>query len=436
MDGKLSTLWPAGLAWLRRAGWFLSGMAVVGACLAYRAVAPADRALAKPPASKAQPSGKVQQATATEKAATPAPLSSPNAATAPKKNPVAALVNEEPITRDELARDCLTHYGDEVLESMVNRALILASCRKRNITVTDQEVADEIEHMAKRFSIGKEQWLKMLEKERGIKPARYAQDIVWPMIALRRLAKDKLKVTKKELEEAYESEFGPSVKVRLIALDNAQQAKKVHAEAVAKPDEFASLAKKYSKDVNGASSYGMIQPIRRHLGDPKLEEAAFALKKGEISPIVKVAEMYVFVKCDEQLPPPKGVDRAKVEPMLIEALKDRKLRAAAGDVFKELQKNSSVDLVYGNGEKTRQLPGVAAVIDEQKITMRELAEECMDRHGTEVLEGAIHRRLLEQALRKKNLKIGDADVDAEIAPGRDLDGKDEKERRAGHRGLA
>jgi parvulin-like peptidyl-prolyl isomerase len=395
------------VAILRRAGWFFSGMAVLGACLLFRAYAPAGSASAKPPASK------VQKASATEKVA--APTAAPPAAAAPKKNPMAALVNNEPITREDLASECLLHYGGEVLESMVNRELISSSCRQRNITITDKQVDEEIDRMAKRFSMTKDQWFKILEKERSIKPARYAQDIVWPMLALRQLAKERLTVSRKELDEAYESEFGPAVKVRLIAIDSAEQARTVHAEAKAKPEEFAALAKKHSKDVNSASAYGLIQPIRRHAGDPNLEKAAFALKKGEVSPIVKVGEMYVFVKCEEQLPPPKGVDRTKVEPMLIDGLKDRKLRAAANDVFKQLQQTASIDVVYGDPARTKQRPGVAATINERTITVRELAEECIDRHGTDVLEGCINRKLLDQSLRKNNLKVADGDVSAEIA---------------------
>ncbi len=409
MDGNLSTTGAArwiGMA--RRAGWFVSGMAVVGVCLLFRAYAPAERAAAaKPPASK------VQKASAT---APPTPAAgAQTAATAPKKNPVAALVNNEPITREELGRECLTHYGKEVLDTIVNRQVIAASCQQRGITITDKQVQDEIDRLAKRMQIPKDQWLAMIEKERGIKPARYAQDIIWPMLALRQLAKERLTVTQKELDDAYESEFGPAVKVRLIQCNTIEDAKRVHAQAAAKPEEFPALAKKYSKDVNSASSYGLIQPIRRHAGDPKLEQAAFALKKGEISPVIKVADVYVFVKCEEQLPPPKGIDRAKWEPKLVEALKDRKLRLAAADVFKELQKSSPIEVVYGDEAKSRQMPGVAAKVNDRTITMRELAEECIERHGTDVLEGCINRRLLDQQLRKNNLKVSDADVNAEIA---------------------
>jgi parvulin-like peptidyl-prolyl isomerase len=406
MDGDMSR--GARARWIalgQRAGWFISGMAVLGVCLLFRWYMPAGSAEAKPPAP-------VKKASATERSKTP-PDAAASAATV-KKNPVAAIVNNEPITREDLARECLLHYGAQVLESMVNRALIMTSCEQRNVVISDRQVDEEIDRMARKFSLPKDQWLKMLEKERGIKPDRYAKEIIWPTLALRELAKHQLNVTKQEIEEAYNSEFGPAVKVRLIALNSAEKARQVHAEAVAKPEEFPSLAKKHSQDTNSASAYGLIQPIRHRMGDPKLEQAAFALKKGEISKIVKVGELYVFVKCEEHLPPAKGVDRAKVEPLLADALKDRKLRAAAGDVFKELQATAKVENVYNDPVLSKQMPGVAALINGQKITIRELSDECIDRHGKDVLEGAINRRLLDQALRKRNIKITDADLDAEI----------------------
>ena len=60
-----------------------------------------------------------------------------------------------------------------------------------------------------------------------------------------------------------------------------------------------------------------------------------------------------------------------------------------------------VENVYNDPVKSKQMPGVAAIINGQKITIRELAEECIERHGTDVLEGTINRRLLDQALRKR-----------------------------------
>jgi hypothetical protein len=60
------------------------------------------------------------------------------------------------------------------------------------------------------------------------------------------------------------------------------------------------------------------------------------------------------------------------------------------------------------------MPGVAALLDDEPITLAELAEHCIERHGEEVLDGYINRRLLEQSLRRKRLTVTDADLQAEL----------------------
>jgi len=84
-------------------------------------------------------------------------------------------------------------------------------------------------------------------------------------------------------------------------------------------------------------------------------------------------------------------------------------------VFKQLQTEAVVENVYNDPVKSKQMPGVAAVINGHKITIRELAEECMERFGSDVLDGSINRRIIDQALRKHNLKVTDEEIEAEIA---------------------
>ena len=84
------------------------------------------------------------------------------------KHDVMAIVNGQDIRREALAAACVDRYGKDTLEGLVNKRLIVHHCHNRNITVTDQEIDAEIDRMAARFKIGREQWLQMLEKERGI----------------------------------------------------------------------------------------------------------------------------------------------------------------------------------------------------------------------------------------------------------------------------
>src|SRR5205085_7189380 len=192
------------------------------------------------------------------------------------------------------------------------------------------------------------------------------------------------------------------------------EAEDIRRKAIAEPDEFGALARKHSKDVNSASANGLIQPIRRHLGDKAVEDAAFSLKPGEISPVIKVGNQYILLKC-EGLNPPTRPDRSHVDPLLIDAIKDRKLRGVASGLFKDMQKQAVVINVMNDPVKSKEMPGIAAVINQKKITIRELAEECLERQGTEVLDGAINRRLLEQALKKRSLAVTQQDIDAEVA---------------------
>ena len=63
----------------------------------------------------------------------------------------------------------------------------------------------------------------------------------------------------------------------------------------------------------------------------------------------------------------------------------------------------------------KQSPGVAATINGQQITRQQVAEECLQRHGREVLEGEINRRLLLQALKQKGAEVTERDLDLEMA---------------------
>jgi parvulin-like peptidyl-prolyl isomerase len=339
----------------------------------------------------------------------------PNGATAdPNSPPIVALINGQTILRDELGRECLRLYGKEVLESVVNRRLIDRHCRAQGISISQQEIDDEIDTIARKFSLPKDQYLKMLEKERGIPSAQYGRDIIWPTLALRKLAAAKLTVTRAELEQAYESQFGAAVKARLIICEDRAQAEKVLKMALAKPDEFGVLARKHSNDINSASANGLIQPIRRHLGDPEIEQAAFQLKEGEISSIIEVANQFAILKCEGILPATQP-DRKRFDAILAESIKDRKLRAAAAETFKMLQAQTKVQNVMNDPVLSKKMPGVAALLDNEPITMHDLAEHCIERHGVDVLDGYINRCLLEQALRRKRLTMTDEDLQAELA---------------------
>jgi parvulin-like peptidyl-prolyl isomerase len=389
------------LVW-RRFSIIAGGLAVLALCAVIRHFWGAEAASAKDPASTAAPKAPAAQAR-------PNPAATRGGQAKPQ---VIAIVNGEEISRNDLARYCLWHYGKQVLESMVNKRLIVDRCRQLNIQVTQQEVNDEIERVARRFSLPVEQWLKMLQSERNITPQQYAHEIIWPTLALRKLAAQQLQVSPQELVKAKETYYGPAVKARMIVCKTMDRAREVHAEALANPDDFANLAKQRSEDINTASTLGRIQPIRRHVGDPQIERVAFNLQPGQVSQVIPAGGQYIILKCEELLPPsepPKNYEQA-----LTETIRESKLRDAAAQLFKELQDQAQVQIVFNDPELSRKLPGVAATVNQHKITTLELAEECISRHGVEVSNGIVSRRVLEQACKKRNITVTEQDEDQEI----------------------
>lgn len=404
---------PRPRRWGRRLAIAATSIAVVLGCLTVRYYWGPPAAHAQTKRSRKPRTSPPRRLTKPQATARPVAASAPETGSG-RKLELIAVVNGDPIRRNDLARQCLWHYGKEVLEKLVNKQLIIQYCREKGVTVSNEEVKTEISRQAKRFRLATDQWLKMLEKERNINPTQYARDVVWPTLALKKLAADRLTVSGEEIKRAYETAYGEAVKARLIACQSAEKARQVHAKAVAHPDDFGNLAKLHSDDTNSASAKGLIQPIRPHVGDPELERLAFSLRDGEISPVIQVGGMHVFLKSEGRYPARK-VPLASVEAQLRESIVEKKLGKVAEGLFAELQKRSAVDIVYTDAAKKNQLPGVAAVVNGEQISIRDLAEACIARHGPEAVDGMINRKLLEQACRKRNLSVTQQDIDLEIA---------------------
>ena len=337
---------------------------------------------------------------------------------------IVAVVNGQTITRQALGSECMRRYGKDVLESVVNKHLIMQECQQRGITITNQDVEDEVDDMATKFGLSKDRWLNMLESEREIKPDQYRREIIWPTLALRRLASQKIVVSTDELRKAFESQYGRSVKVRVISVATQERATELLQMAKAAPDDFGDIAKKHSEDTGSAAARGMIPPIRRHVGNEEIERVAFSLKQGEISPIIHAANQYLILKCVEQVRETyfAGGDLDRIKRQLHDQIRDKKLRNAASSLFKELQERAKVINVFNNPTLRQQMPGVAATVNNRQIKLDQLSEECYLRHGKEVLEGEINRLVLQQELKRQSRTVTERAIDEEIARAADAYG--------------
>ena len=334
-------------------------------------------------------------------------------------NDVVAVVNADPITRSMLSEATVDRFGDEILENMINRYLILQECNQRGIEVTKQEVSDEIRRLAGKFGLSMESYLNLLQENRQITASQYSREIIWPMLSLRKLVANQVKVTDEEFNRAYLSQFGEAVKCRLIMVEDRGKAMELHQQASANPQQFNLLAKQYSEDEASASVGGLIPPIRRYTGDSRLEDAAFALANGEVSPVLQLGDQWIFLQAVRRIPAstPSPQSLPAIKEQINDRIRDEKVRVSASELFAKLQEKSNIVKVLGDESLEKQNPGVAAVVNGQQVLISQVGEEAIKRYGADVLEGEINRKLLMQELRSEKKQVAQADLDQEIAAG-------------------
>lgn len=259
------------------------------------------------------------------------------------QRPHLARVGKDNITFEMVADECVARHGKEVLDDLINRLIIQQACEARNVVVTEEEVTAEVTRIAKRFNLDPQSWYQLLEGERNISPMQYRQSVVWPMIALKKLAGEQVDLTEEEMNKAFVRNYGPRVKAKLILLDNPRRARECWEKAAADPESFEKLAQDFSIDPNSRSLGGTIPPIPRYSGNDTLELAAFKLKEGEISGIIEIqAGRYAILKCEgrtEQV----VKDIAEVRDSLYQELFEAKTQEAVAKVFETIKNNAQID---------------------------------------------------------------------------------------------
>lgn len=256
---------------------------------------------------------------------------------------VYARVNNVPITYDALARVCVDRHGVAVLDNLINQMIIQQECTRRGLSVSQAEIEQEVANTAKKFNLPLDTWYKMLESERGLNRQQYHNDVIWPMLALKKLAGENVQVTEQDMQLGFERDYGPRMKGRMIMIDgNSRQAADIWQKCQKNPDDFERLAREHSSDPNTRPLGGVIPPIQRHAGNPQIEAAAFKLREGEISALIQVAESrYVILMC-EGFTEPVVQDIKVVWNDLYNSLVEEKVQVSVAKVFTEIKEKAVV----------------------------------------------------------------------------------------------
>ena len=327
-----------------------------------------------------------------------------------------ATVNGQEVTRQQVSDQCMRRFGEDVLESIINKMLVFSACQQNGINITEKDVNDDIINKAKTFGMSGERYVKLICSRRNITEDRLKNDIVWNELALRRLAESQIQVTPEELNQRMEFEFGAKVQVREIAVKSQAKAQQIQQAATNDPATFERLAKENSVNPNSAAMGGLLQPIRRNAGLPAYENVAFGLQPGEVSQVFQIEDTFFILKCLRHFPKVElGAEQlAMAHERLMEEISNEKLRNSAADLFVRMQSNAKIVNVLNDPKLSQQMPGVAAIVNNQKILKNQVGEECITRFGMMMLESEIENKLLEQALRQKEMVVSPEDLNTEI----------------------
>lgn len=296
-------------------------------------------------------------------------------------NKALANVNGYEVSYDAVAAECFSRIGQEVLENVINRIVIQQEVQKRGLTITEAEVHQEVTEIAKQVNLPVDTYYQILRTERNISPAQYQRDVVWPKLALQKLAGTDVEVTQEEMQKAFIRDYGPRVRCKMIMLDNIRRANEIWAKVSKNPETFEVTARESSIEPNSKSLGGAFPPIQRYSSNKHMEDAAFRLKPNEISGLIPIGvKRYVILKCEGRTEP-IVTDINEVATDLKKSIIDEKVQSRVAEVFNEIKKSARVDNFLTN-HSTRARKPVASTGVQNTGTTGNTANQVTPTSGT------------------------------------------------------
>lgn len=257
---------------------------------------------------------------------------------------IVAYVNNQPITRRELGEELIARRGKEHLKLLINRKIIEQACRQEGITVTDQEVNDDLLEMARGFKCHTlAEFERSILRQRQLTLWEYKEDVTRPALMFRKLAGKRCEPTAEELQKAYEANYGTKVQCRMILEKDRHKANTMWRKVFGKTEkEFMEVAMTQTTAPDLASVAGLVAPINRYSALGEVEKAAFSLKDGDVSHLIETPQGWVILYRIKEVPPQKHVKFEDVRDILFKDILDKKVAIEAPKIFKDLEAKAQV----------------------------------------------------------------------------------------------
>ncbi|HPD22630.1 MAG: peptidylprolyl isomerase [Desulfomonilia bacterium] len=174
---------------------------------------------------------------------------------------------------------------------------------------------------------------------------------------------DKITISDEEISGYYHDNreqfsTGPRVKLRHILLDSESEAQAVLAR-LKKGEDFSALAREKSRCPSSQQG-GELGWATKGMMVPEFEDAAFALKKGQMSEVVKSSYGYHVIMCDD-VEAARQLDLEEVRDTIRQQLKSEKSEETVSALIEQAKKNHPVtvneEYFRKAGEEAQAAPG-------------------------------------------------------------------------------
>lgn len=286
-------------------------------------------------------------------------------------NGIAAVVNDEVITRRDVEREAAllarapgadgASVRDTALNRLIEKTLVRQKIRELGITVTEEEIRLAIEDVRKQNNLSPEQFSKALASQ-GLSPERYRQQLTEQLQRLKLMSREvrsRIQVMDSEIEEYYARNPGEfstpeafSARHVFFALSRSpgddeirkveRKARPVLEKARAGAD-FAALAREFSEDPGAVKDGGDLGTFRLDDMVPEIARVIVSLPEGGVSDLVRSSAGIHILKLERRIP-------ASVRPLeeVRETIRELLYRKRSEERFsqwtEELKRGASIEI--------------------------------------------------------------------------------------------
>ena len=190
---------------------------------------------------------------------------------------------------------------DKAINELIVKKILLAEIAKRNITVSQEELAKYKENLIR--EIGGEDNLKQLLAKNNLDENEF-NSLIANEIQITKLIDtlSPVKVSDNDVKNFYKENkaakftYPDTVRASHILIKDKAKAETVLKQAKAPKADFAALAKQYSEDPGSAAKGGDLGFFTKEQMVPEFSKAAFSLKPDTVSDLVKSEYGYHIIK--------------------------------------------------------------------------------------------------------------------------------------------